>query len=96
MPSKFRPLNNRVLVKPDAPAAATAAGVVIPETSRKTEQRGTVVVVGPGKYLANGTLVVPYVKPDDHVLYAQHGGIPLEVDGEPHLLMDADNIYAIL
>ena len=49
-----KPLEDRVLVKPQEPETQTASGLYLPESSKEKPIQGTVVAVGPRKRLDNG------------------------------------------
>ena len=91
--SKLRILGNRVLVKPDEGHDMEGA-IVLPETAKEKPQRGTVVAVGEGERDENGELVAPELKEGDRVVYSKYGGHTVKVDGEEHLILDVDQIYA--
>ena len=45
---KFRPLHDRVVIRPVEQGAKTAGGIFIPDTAKEKPQEGEVVAVGPG------------------------------------------------
>ncbi len=45
----FKPLADRVLVKPAPAEEKTASGIIIPDSAKEKPQRGEVVAVGSGK-----------------------------------------------
>jgi chaperonin GroES len=54
---KLRPLMNRVLVQKPEPLTKTKGGILIPENARQDALNvGTVIAVGPGRTLDNGTV----------------------------------------
>lgn len=64
----LKPLADRVLVKVDEEETKTAGGILLPDTAQKKSQKGTVLAVGSGKVLDNGTRLPFEVKVGDHVL----------------------------
>jgi len=78
---KIRPLDDRVVVEPMAAEEVTAGGIVLPDTAKEKPQRGTVLAVGPGKLLENGTRGELSVAVGDQVIYGKYGGSDIEVDG---------------
>ena len=91
MALNIKPLTDRVLVEPAAAEAATAAGIIIPDTAKEKPQRGTVVAVGNGKKDHAMT-----VKVGDIVLYGKYAGTELKYDGKDYLIMREDDILAII
>lgn len=89
--SKFKPLSDRVLVKPDSAEEKTESGIIIPDTAKEKPQRGTVVSVGPGK-VENGQKVEMSVKEGDKVLYGKYAGTEITLDGDEYMIMRENDI----
>ena len=81
----FRPLRNLVLVLPEE-AQDRAGSIFLPEQSRKSSMRGTVVSVGPQATLHEG----------DKVLLPAYGGSEIKMAGKTHRLLKEDDILAKL
>ena len=45
----LKPLDDRIVVKPNEAEERTASGLVIPDTAKEKPQQGTVLAVGPGR-----------------------------------------------
>ena len=54
---KFRPLQDRILVKRVDSEVKTAGGIIIPNSAQEKPQEGLVVAMGNGKRLDDGTLL---------------------------------------
>jgi chaperonin GroES len=96
MAQTLRPLTDRVVVKPKAREEMTKSGILLPDTAKEKPQEGTVVAVGTGKVLDNGTKVPLEVKVGDTVLYAKYAGTEYKIDGEEHLILRESDILAIV
>ena len=92
----LKPLADRVLVKVDEEETKTKGGILIPDTAQKKSQKGTVMAIGSGKGLDNGTRLPFEVKVGDHVLFAKYSGVDIDEDGEKYLLLAERDILAIL
>jgi chaperonin GroES len=92
----LKPLADRVLVKVDEEETKTAGGILLPDTAQKKSQKGTVLAVGSGKVLDNGTRLPFEVKVGDHVLFAKYSGVDIDENGEKYLLLSERDILAIL
>ncbi len=79
---KIRPLDDRVVVRPTEAEEVTAGGIVLPDSAKEKPQRGTVIAVGAGRLLENGTRGELSVVIGDEVIYGKFGGADIEVDGE--------------
>jgi len=91
---KIRPLDDRVVVEPMEAEEVTAGGIVLPDTAKEKPQRGTVLAVGPGKLLDNGTRGELSVSVGDQVIYGKYGGSDIEVDGEEVKILRESDILA--
>ncbi|HEU0070444.1 MAG TPA: co-chaperone GroES [Alphaproteobacteria bacterium] len=93
---KFRPLHDRVLVKPLEAETKTAGGIIIPDTAKEKPQEGKVVAVGPGVRGDDGKLVALDVKKGDRVLYGKWSGTEVKVDGDDMLIIKESDIMGIV
>ena len=87
---KFRPLHDRVLVKPLDAEEKTAGGVIIPDTAQEKPMEGTVMAVGSGK------MHKPEVKKGDRVLYGKWSGTEVKIDGDDLMIMKESDIMGII
>jgi len=93
----IQPLADHILVKPVKAEEVTASGIFIPETADKEKKaEGTVVAVGPGKMLKDGTRATMEVSVGDVILYKKWGGDEVEIAGEDHKIISADDVLAIV
>ena len=93
---KIRPLGDKVLVERVEAEAKTAGGIVLPDTAKEKPQRGSVVNVGEGKLLEDGTRRPVQVKKGDLVLFTSYAGNEIKVDGKEYLIMDESDIMAVI
>lgn len=87
MEQKFRPLGDRILVKPDPAEEKTESGLIIPDSAKDKPVRGTVVAVGPA---------APSVKEGSKVLYGEHAGTEILLDKESFLVMREEQLFGIV
>ena len=93
---KIRPLGEKVLIKRLEAEEKTAGGIVLPDAAKEKPQKGTVLAVGDGKLLDDGTRAKFQVAKGDTVLFAGYGGTEIKMDGEEYMLMDESDVLAIL
>jgi chaperonin GroES len=93
---KFRPLHDRVLVKPLEAETKTAGGIIIPDTAKEKPMEGKVVAVGAGARGEDGKLVPMDVKKGDRVLYGKWSGTEVKVDGDDMLIIKESDIMGIV
>ncbi len=87
---KIQPLGTRVLVKPDNEGESrTSSGLYIPETAKEKPQTGVVVAIGDEDEDIK-------VQVGQKVLFPKYTGTEIKLDGVEHLIMEADDILAIV
>jgi chaperonin GroES len=90
----LRPLDDRVVVEPQEAEERTAGGIVLPDTAKEKPQRGSVVSVGPGKLLDNGSRGKLSVTVGDVVIYGKYSGTDIEVAGKDVKILRESEILA--
>jgi chaperonin GroES len=93
---RVKPLDDRVVVRPNEAEERTAGGIVLPDAAREKQQRGTVVAVGPGRLMDSGERSPVSVKIGDQVLFGKYGGTEIEIDGEDVKILRESDILAKL
>ena len=94
--TNIKPLEDRILVRPEEGEETTASGIVIPDTAKEEPQEGTVLAVGPGKRSDAGELIPVDVKDGDRVIYSKYGGTEIKVEGEDLLILSSRDVLAIV
>jgi chaperonin GroES len=94
--TKLRPLGDRVVIKPTPREEMTKSGIVLPDTAKEKPQEGTILAVGPGRFLEDGKREQMDVKEGQKVLYAKYAGTEFKVDGEELLIVSQKDILAIV
>lgn len=93
---KFKPLSDRIVVKPAEAEDKTAGGIILPDTAKEKPVEGTVVAIGTGKVTEDGKTVKLEVKVGDKVLYGKYSGTEVSINGEDFLIMRESDIFGIL
>ncbi len=93
---KLLPLSDRVVVRPTPGEETTKSGIVIPDTAKEKPQEGTIVAVGPGRVLDDGTREQMDVTTGDKVLYAKYAGTEFKIDGEELMIISHKDILAVV
>jgi len=94
----FRPLRDRVFIKPIPVEEMSKGGIIIPDNAKESSVDGVVVAVGTGIINRDGELVPLDVKVGDRVLYKRNGSTILEIEheGEKYLLMSEFDVLAVI
>ena len=66
----YKPLADRLLVKPNPSEEKTKSGIVLPDTAKEKPQEGKVIAAGPGERDEKGNRIPMEVKVGDVVLYS--------------------------
>ncbi len=94
--TKIKPLEDRILVRPEEGEETTPSGIVIPDTAKEKPQEGSDLSVGPGKRSDTGELIPMEIKEGDRVVYSKYGGTEIKVDGEDLLILSARDALAVI
>ena len=82
---KIKPINNRVLILPDAIKEKTESGIILTEIAPEIQDRGTVINVGNK---------VEEIKKGDYVIYNPMQAIRLTNNNQEYLLFQENTIIA--
>lgn len=93
---KLKPLDDRVVVKPEEAEEKTAGGIVLPDTAKEKPMMGKVIAVGEGKLLDNGKRIAPAVNKGQIVLYGKYAGSDVEVENVEYKILRESEILGIL
>jgi chaperonin GroES len=93
---RILPLHDRVLARREIEDAMTSGGLFIPDNAREKPLAATIVAVGGGKLLDNGTTQRLVVKAGDKVLIGKYTGSDVQLDGDDHIILREDEILAVL
>lgn len=91
----IKPLNNNVVLKKDKIVKETASGIVLSNKEEQTEY-AKVIAVGTGKVDEKGKLNPINLKIGDKVIYKNYSSTNVKLDNEEYLIVDADDILAVI
>ncbi len=93
----LKPLDDRIVVKPNEAETQTASGLVIPDTAKEKPQQGKVLAVGPGKRAeTSGELIPLGIEVGQTVLYSKYGGTEVTANGDDVLVLNGRDVLAIV
>ena len=93
---QIRPLHDRIIVKRVEKVRQTASGIVIPDSAAEKPEQGEVLAVGPGKRLADGTLLPMQVQVGDLVLFGKYGGQTVKLDDQEYLVLREEDVFGVI
>ncbi len=85
---KFKPLGARALVKEVEREQTTESGIVLPDTVKEKPQNAEVVAVGAHEHVK--------VSVGDVVMVRKYSGTEVNLDGEEHRIVDAEDILGVV
>ena len=91
-----RPLEDRVLVKPNEAEDKTKNGIFLPEGAKEKPMMGKVIATGPGKLSDEGVRAEMTVKKGDIVVYGKYAGTEVDINGEKHMLVRESELLGVV
>jgi chaperonin GroES len=92
----LQPLGDKVVVERDTVEDKTAGGIYIPDAAKDKPSRGTIIAIGTGKLLDDGTRGKMQVKKGDRVLFTSYAPETIKLDDDELLLMSETDILAVI
>jgi len=92
----LQPLGDRIVVEREVSEETTAGGIFLPSAAQNKPSRGTVVSIGDGKILADGSRSELQLKPGDKVLFTSYGPDEIKLGNDEFLLMREDDVLAVI
>jgi chaperonin GroES len=93
---KFRPLHDRVVVRPLEAEEKSRGGIIIPDTAREKPQEGEIVAAGPGARDESGKLIPLDVQAGDRILFGKWSGTEVRIDGQEFLIMKESDLLGVI
>ena len=93
---KFRPLQDRVLIRRLDQDEKTTGGIIIPDTAKEKPVEGEVIAAGPGARDEKGELQPLDLKVGDRVLFGKWAGTEVKIDGEDLVIMKESDVLGVI
>lgn len=92
---KLQPVDDKIVVKPFDTKEQTKSGIIIP-ASQDEPKKGEVVAVSDGVLDMNGKRIPSVYEVGHTVIYNQHAGVDVKVDGETLKVLKEHDILVIV
>ena len=92
----LKPLGDRLVVKPTPREETTKSGIVLPDTVKERPQEGTILAVGPGRTLDDGTKEPIEVSVGEKILFQKYAGTEFKLDDEDLLILSQKDVLAVI
>jgi len=93
---KFRPLQDRLLIRRLTEEQKTKGGIIIPDTAKEKPQEGEVMAVGAGRFLDSGKVQPLEVKVGEKILFGKYSGNEIKIEGEEYVIVREDDVLGII
>ena len=94
--TNLKPLGSNVIVKPTPREEMTKSGIVLPDTAKERPQEGSILAVGPGRTLDNGSREEIEVAVGQKVLFQKYACTEFKLDDDELLILKHGDILAIV
>ncbi len=94
--TQLKPLGDRIVVRPTPREEMTRSGIVLPDTAKERPQEGTIVAVGPGRTLDDGSREAMDVSPGQKILFQKYAGTEFKLEDEELLILSQKDILAVV
>jgi chaperonin GroES len=92
----LKPLGDRLVVRPMAREEMTKSGIVLPDTVKERPQEGTILAVGPGRTLDDGSREPIEVAVGQKILFQKYAGTEFKLDDEELLILSQKDVLAVI
>jgi chaperonin GroES len=92
----LKPLGNRVVAKRLEQEETLKGGIILPDSAKKKQETAQVVAIGPGKTTKDGETIAVPVQIGDKILMDKYSGQEVNIDDEEYVIVNADDIIAIV
>src|ERR1700742_3109574 len=83
----LQPLGDKVVVEREESSEKTKGGIYIPDAAKDKPTRGTIIAIGTGKLLDDGSRGPMQVKKGDRVLFTSYAPEVIKINDDEFLLM---------
>ena len=94
--TSLKPLGDRIVVQPTPREEMTKSGIVLPDTAKERPQEGTILSVGPGRTLDDGSREAMDVEVGQKILFQKYAGTEFKLDDEELLILSQKDVLAVI
>ena len=94
--TSLKPLGDRIVVRPTPREEMTKSGIVLPDTAKERPQEGTILSIGPGRTLDDGTREAMDVEVGQKILFQKYAGTEFKLDDEDLLILSQKDVLAVI
>ena len=94
--TSLKPLGDRLVVRPTPREEMTKSGIVLPDTAKERPQEGTILSVGPGRTLDDGSREAMEVQAGQKILFQKYAGTEFKLEDEELLILSQKDVLAVI
>ena len=94
--TQLKPLGDRLVIRPTPREEMTKSGIVLPDTAKERPQEGTILAVGPGRTLDDGSKEPIEVSVGQKILFQKYAGTEFKLDEEELLILSQKDVLAVV
>ncbi len=84
----IKPIGERVVVKPSETEEKTVSGIYLPDSAKEKQNSGEIIAVG--------KIEDEEIKVGDKVIYSKYAGTEIEFDGEKYVILEKNDVLAVI
>jgi chaperonin GroES len=74
----------------------TKSGIVLPDTAKERPQEGTILSIGPGRTLDDGSREAMDVEVGQKILFQKYAGTEFKLEEEELLILSQKDVLAVI
>ncbi len=94
--TQLKPLGDRLVIRPTPREEMTKSGIVLPDTAKERPQEATILAVGPGRTLDDGSKEPIEVSVGQKILFQKYAGTEFKLDEEELLILSQKDVLAVV
>ena len=94
--TSLKPLGDRIVVRPTPREEMTKSGIVLPDTAKERPQEGTILSIGPGRTLDDGSREAMDVEVGQKILFQKYAGTEFKLEEEELLILSQKDVLAFI
>jgi chaperonin GroES len=94
--TSLKPLGDRIVVRPTPREEMTKSGIVLPDTAKERPQEGTILSIGPGRTLDDGSREAMDVEVGQKILFQKYAGTEFKLEDEELLILSQKDVLAVI
>jgi chaperonin GroES len=92
----IKPLYDRIVVQRNDAEEVTTTGIILTGSAVEKPSEGTVLAVGCGKLMDDGSINPPQVSVGNKIIFSKNAGTDVVIEGVTYLIMHEAEVMGVL